>query len=92
MLNFGRYKLWLLVGGSLLLSLACYHLIQQYIDENTQRQVLQQQEVEAAVLVSQRDLMAGETIQEEYLVVRNYPNAWCKKPGCDQVMPSRLSG
>lgn len=73
MLNFGRYKLWLLVGGSLLLSLACYHLIQQYIDENTQRQVLQQQEVEAAVLVSQRDLMAGENIQEEYLVVRNYP-------------------
>lgn len=73
MRNIDRYKVLVLVGGSLLLSLASYQLIQQYIDEHTQRQVEQHQEVEVGVLVSQRDLMAGVVLEEDFLVVRRYP-------------------
>jgi Flp pilus assembly protein CpaB len=70
-----KSKLTALVVLSLILSFASYQLVTSYVAEKASQEVAEQREIELGILVSQRDILVGEIINSDILVVRNFPQS-----------------
>lgn len=58
---------------ALLLSLASYELVQEYVAEQTSKEIQQHQEQFIDVLVSRQSIVAGDIIESVVLAKRSYP-------------------
>lgn len=70
-----RAKLLALLILSLALSLASYQLVTGYVEEQASIEVEEQREEEIGILVTQRDILAGEIINVDTLVIRSFPKS-----------------
>ncbi|PHR64656.1 MAG: hypothetical protein COA51_07440 [Idiomarina sp.] len=70
-----KAKLAALVMLSLALSLASYQLVTGYVAEQASIEVEEQREQELGILVTQRDILVGEIINADTLVIRNFPQS-----------------
>lgn len=70
-----RTKLLALLLLSLALSLASYQLVKGYVEEQASIEIEEQREEEIGILVTQRDVLAGEIISVDTLVIRSFPQS-----------------
>ncbi|RUO46044.1 SAF domain-containing protein [Pseudidiomarina donghaiensis] len=68
-----RIKIISLFSFALLLSFASYELVQEYVAEQTSKEIKQHQEQFIDVLVSRESIVAGDIIESVVLAKRSYP-------------------
>lgn len=86
-----RSRIGAIIVISALLTLASYQIVQNYVTEQAQREVQQQQPKLIDVLVSRRELVAGEIVDANILVKRSYPeqlvqDSWLRPEDAEMII------
>lgn len=68
-----RLKFFSVLAVAVLLTFASYELIQKYVTEQTNKEIMEHQEQQIDVLVSSKSVFAGGIIEDVMLAKRSYP-------------------